>query len=322
MPRLRVKPFYQVIDGVERCPLITPDRLSDLLNFVPKRGDIMQFSYPKAGAHWLQFTVQTILQNGEPVQNYDDFTTNTCLLDYIGLCDWDRPTTIPYGLYMSHVLPPPENFNPEAKYLYIARNPWDCCVSLYHMVKALDVYCFQEGTFEDFFECFLQGDFGYGDYFEHLLAGYSLKDKPNVLFLTYEDMKRDTRGTVMRIARFLGESYARALENNKGELLEHILQKLTVDRMRGILVLNLAGHKDPRIDVRLKEKNVTASEGYEGCRTKFPFVRKGEVGGWKSYYSAEQLRRMGEAIVRKTRGSDVMDLWGEIREEARRLSEE
>lgn len=314
----RPKPFCQVIDGVKRCPLITKERLDDIMKFVPQKGDVLQLSYPKTGTHWIQFTVQTILQGGMAVESYDDFTMVTCLLDYIGLQDWERPSTIPFGLYMSHVLPPLQNFNSEAKYIYVARNPWDCCVSFYHMVKALDIFSFKEGTFDDFFECFIEGDFGYGDYFEHLLYGYGLKNKPNVLFLTYEEMKADTRATVMRIAGFLGKRYAEALqENNSG--FNQLLEKLTVERTKGILVLNLAGHKNPKVDAKIKERKLIASEGFEGCPTMLPFVRKGEVGGWKSYFNAEQLRRMEEVIVQKTGGSDVMNIWAEMREEARRL---
>ncbi|KAH7946943.1 hypothetical protein HPB52_006201 [Rhipicephalus sanguineus] len=316
-PRLR--PFCQVIDGVKRCPLITKERLDDIMKFAPQEGDILQLSYPKTGSHWIQFTVQTIIQEGEVVESYDDFTAVTCFLDYVGLQDWKRLSSTPLGLYMSHVLPPLKNFNSEARYIYIARNPWDCCVSFYHMVKELDIYSFKEGSFDDFFECFIEGDFGYGDYFEHLLYGYGLRNRPNVLFLTYEEMKTDSRGTVLRIAHFIGKHYAKELEENN-ELLENLLSKLTVERTKGILVLNLAGHKNPKIDAKIKERNLTASEGFEGCRTRLPFVRKGEIGGWKDYFSSEQLVRMEETIVRKTSGSDVMDIWANMREEARRLS--
>ncbi|KAL1449347.1 hypothetical protein MTO96_043998 [Rhipicephalus appendiculatus] len=316
-PRLR--PFCQVIDGVKRCPLITRERLDDIMKFVPLKGDVLQLSYPKAGSHWIQFTVQTIIHAGEAVESYDDFTTVTCFLDYVGLQDWERPSSTPLGLYMSHVLPPLENFSSEAKYIYVARNPWDCCVSFYHMVKELDIYSFREGCFDDFFECFIEGDFGYGDYFEHLLYGYGLRNRSNVLFLTYEEMKTDGRGTVLRIARFLGNHYAKDLEENT-QLLQSLLDKLTVERTRGILVLNLAGHKNPKIDAKIKERNLTASEGFEGCATMLPFVRKGEIGGWKDYFNSLQLLRMEETIARKTSGSDVMDIWADMREEARRLS--
>ncbi|XP_075752307.1 sulfotransferase 1C2A [Rhipicephalus microplus] len=317
----RRRPFCQVIDGVKRCPLISRERLNDIMKFVPQKGDVLQVAYPKTGSHWIQFTVQTIIHGGEAVESYDDFTTVTCFLDYIGLKDWERPSSTPLGLYMSHVLPPLKNFNPEAKYIYITRNPWDCCVSFYHMVKELDIYSFKNGSFDDFFECFIEGDFGYGDYFEHLLYGYELKDKPNVLFLTYEEMKRDTRRTVLRIARFLGKHYAKELEENT-QLLEDLLSKLTVEHTRRILVLNLAGHKNPKIDAKMKERNVTAYEGFEGCSTMLPFVRKGEIGGWKDYFNSDLLQRMEETIVSKTSSSDVMNIWADIREEARRLSNE
>ncbi|KAL1447229.1 hypothetical protein MTO96_044348, partial [Rhipicephalus appendiculatus] len=76
-------------------------------------------------------------------------------------------------------------------YVYVARNPWDVCVSLFHMVTNISIFRFEDGTFDEFFEWFLDRDFGYGSYFDHVAAGYALKDKSNVLFLTYEQLKRE-----------------------------------------------------------------------------------------------------------------------------------
>ncbi|KAH7957033.1 hypothetical protein HPB52_014492 [Rhipicephalus sanguineus] len=58
-----------------------------------------------------------------------------------------------------------------AKFVYVARNPWDVCVSFYHMVKDLSVFRFQDGTFDDFLEAFLAGGFGFGSYFQHVASG-------------------------------------------------------------------------------------------------------------------------------------------------------
>ncbi|KAH9384575.1 hypothetical protein HPB48_026584 [Haemaphysalis longicornis] len=90
--------------------------------------------------------------------------------------------------------------NKEAEYVDVARNQCDVCVSLYHMVNNVYIWRFQDGTFDEFVDAFIEGEFGYGSYFDHVAAGYALRHEPNVFFLTYENLKKDTRGTVLFLA--------------------------------------------------------------------------------------------------------------------------
>ncbi|KAH7962868.1 hypothetical protein HPB52_018403 [Rhipicephalus sanguineus] len=91
-----------------------------------------------------------------------------------------------------------------AKYIYVTRNPYDCCVSYYHHCKGLPWYRFTDGSFDDFVDAFVRGKATYGDYFDHLLSWYDHRNDPNVLFLTYEDLKKDAPVSVLKIADFLG----------------------------------------------------------------------------------------------------------------------
>ncbi|KAH7953461.1 hypothetical protein HPB49_008896 [Dermacentor silvarum] len=129
---------------------------------------------------------------------------------HLGVTDPDDlQPSLPLRLFQSHFPIRKELINSEAKYIYVTRNPWDVCVSLYHMVTSLSAYRFQDGTFDDFFDAFLSEDVaGYGNYFNHVVSGYEVKDMNNVFFVTYENLTRDTRGTVLKLARFLGEATA------------------------------------------------------------------------------------------------------------------
>ncbi|KAH9377736.1 hypothetical protein HPB48_004860 [Haemaphysalis longicornis] len=62
MTAARPKPYYQVVDGVPRCPLIAPELLREGFDFVPEKGDLLQVSYPKSGTHWVQYITQLILR--------------------------------------------------------------------------------------------------------------------------------------------------------------------------------------------------------------------------------------------------------------------
>ncbi|KAH7972210.1 hypothetical protein HPB52_009399 [Rhipicephalus sanguineus] len=178
-------------------------------------------------------------------------------------------------------------YSPQARYLYITRNPFDCCVSYYYHTKHMPAYCFEQGTFDDFFELFITGDVEFGDYFDHLLSWYAHRSDPNVLLLTYEELKGDTAGTVVKIASFLGDEYAARLRR------EPALQKV-----------ECAKAQDFPAATSLEELVQRPMTG--------EFVRKGAVGDWKGLFSPVHVQRMLERIRIKTAGSDVMDLWKDI----------
>ncbi|XP_077520434.1 amine sulfotransferase-like [Amblyomma americanum] len=320
MAAVRAKPYYQIIDGVPRCPLALPDAVRRALSFVAKKGDLLQVSFPKSGTHWVQYITQLILNEGEPVSTYEDFTRGAMFIEYREDA-MDYTASTPVRTLCTHLPLRRETLNPEAKYVYVARNPWDVCVSLYHHVKDLSSYRF-DGTFDDFLEAFLAGDLPYGDYFEHVMAGYSLREEPNVLFITYEELMWDKRGGVMRLAHFIGERYGKMLEGDSEESrkrLELILERSTAENMRSVMVLNLSDHPDPLLDKRLKDLSISSKAAYGGDPKRHNFVRKAKVGGWKEHFSPEQLRRLEATIAEKTQESEVMNLWSDIRQEAFQL---
>ena len=44
----------------------------------------------------------------------------------------------------------------------------------------------------------------YGEYFDHLLSWWPHRDDENVLFMKYEDMKKDLSAAVSQVASFIG----------------------------------------------------------------------------------------------------------------------
>ncbi|XP_077533349.1 amine sulfotransferase-like [Haemaphysalis longicornis] len=216
----RRKPKHQVIDGVPRCIRLDPDILRENLKFRARAGDVLESAFPKSGTHWVQFIVQLILKKGEPIPSYKEFADNMRLLEYSRCQDWTP--TLPMRTFFSHLPLSTETMTEEAKYVYVARNPWDVCVSFFHMATNLSSYEYQDATFEEFVHAFVDGNFGYGDYFAHVASGYALKDRPNVFFVTYEELQKNKRNVVLRLAYFLGEEYGKDLESKK-ELLENLL---------------------------------------------------------------------------------------------------
>ncbi|XP_065297546.2 sulfotransferase 2A8-like [Dermacentor albipictus] len=308
------KPFAQDIDGVPRDPHCDPEVLKGALKFRAREGDLVLLSFPKSGTHWVLYIVQLILKKGQPITSYDGFTQN---IIYLGVTHPDdlKPS-LPLRLISSHYPLRKEFISSEAKYIYVTRNPWDVCVSFYHMVTSLSAYRFQDGTFDQFFDAFMSEDVaGYGNYFDHVVSGYELKDIPNVFFVTYENLTKDTRGTVLKLARFLGDSYAVDLEKDN-RMLNEMLERCSADHMREAMVADLRTNSNPGIDKVLRRLDENCKDGHSGDSKKYCFVREAKVGGWKRYFSREQLRRLEEAIKKVEEISPVMELWNDIREEA------
>ncbi|KAG0421868.1 hypothetical protein HPB47_002273 [Ixodes persulcatus] len=209
-------------------------------------------TFPRSGTHWVQQIIQLIVQNGKSASSFIEFTERAPFMEIQEL----KPTRMP-RLLRSHLPIGKVPFSPRAKYVYVARNPWDCCVSCYHLVREVPAFNFSAGTFEEFVDVFLGGQFGFSDYFDHVLSGYKHKDKPNVFFVTYEELQRNKADTVLRLAYFLGENYGRILEENEN-IFKEVLDKSTFSFMKGFMrpspeELKLALGKTPAQFERLKD---------------------------------------------------------------------
>lgn len=309
----RRKPKYQIIDGEPRCLGIDPDILRENLKFRPKSGDVVLSTFPKSGTHWVQFIIQLILKQGEPITTHMEFTDNMRLMEYSRCQDWTP--LLPFRLFFSHLPLSRERMTQEAKYVYVARNPWDVCVSFFHWVTNLSVYEFYDGTFEEFVEAFVDGNFGYGDYFEHVASGYGLKNEPNVFFLTYEELQTNKRAVVLKLAHFLGEQYGKDLENSE-ELLELLLERSTAEAMKSVLVVDLKSGLNEEWQEVISRSEFKVKVGYGGDASKFGIVRTAKVGGWREYFTPELLRRMELRIREAEKKTAFMELWRDVRTEA------
>lgn len=306
------KPCCQIIDGVPRCPGLDPDVFRESLKFRASDGDLVQCTYPKAGTHWVMYVIELILKGDEPVATYEEFLRGVRFIGRMDTEGWQSP--LPIRLFTTHEPLTRDKMNPEARYVYVARNPWDTCVSFYHMVTTLSMFNFRDGSFDEFFEAFMRGDFGYGDYFDHIASGYALSKEPNVLFLTYEQLKKDTKSVVLKLAYFLGDYYGRRLEENE-DWLQTLLERSTAEYMRNVLVLDVQG-VDPAWKTRRTETTVPSKSAYQGDHGRYCLVRSGRPGDWKSQFSPEQLRRIEAKILERGEDASFMDLWKDVREEA------
>ncbi|EFX76431.1 hypothetical protein DAPPUDRAFT_55135 [Daphnia pulex] len=167
-----------------------------------------------------------------------------------------------------------------AKVVYVARNPKDVIVSYFFHHKLIKLHGFT-GTMDEFAEFFMDDEVFNAPYFAHILEAWSKRDHPNMHFMFYEDMKRNLRGEIEKVAAFLGKTLG---EEELVKLTEH----LKFDNFKtNESVNNESGKK-------------TGAFNQEGN-----FIRKGKTGDWKNHFSPELNCRINAWIEKNLAGTDL-----------------
>ncbi|NES22427.1 MAG: sulfotransferase domain-containing protein [Symploca sp. SIO3E6] len=280
------KPSYTLHKNF-RLPMGFPPECFDSgLTYQAQAGDTFIVTYPKCGTTWMQHILWMLHHDGMPLPLGKNINLEVPHLEEVGgefVAALPEPRFI--KTHLTYELTP---YHPEAKYIYVARNPFDCAVSFYYHTKGfIKHYDFAEGTFDKFFLCFLAGEVDWGDYFEHLIPWVEQKNKPNVLFLTYEVMKSDPKAAIIDLAHFLGHAYVKKIENL--QILESVLDHTSFARMS-------------------KDQSRWSSQRPAHLTN---FIRKGEVGDWKSHFSAAQAQQLTQKFREKTKGTEAANLWSQ-----------
>ncbi|KAG0427897.1 hypothetical protein HPB47_025072 [Ixodes persulcatus] len=301
-------PLSQFVDGIRHSPLVPPAMARKALVYRPGDGDITVVTYPKSGTHWTLHIIQLILGRGQGATSFPDLIRQSPHLENHGpeaLQGTPLPRVV--GTHQKLLL---QNFNERARYVYVARNPWDTCVSLYHFMRGITQFQFEDGTFDDFFEAFVTGDLCYGDYFDHVLHGYARKDDPNVFFFTYEQLKADTPGMILKLAYFLGEEYGKMLQGDQ-EMLREVLNKSSFDFMSRVLEpgAQVFSRQFGGLSTPMDKGDNAGTE--RNKKNDFKLFRKGKMNDWKGLFTPGQIQRMQARIDKMTLGTDLMQLWNE-----------
>lgn len=304
--------LYRYVDGVYLTHGFPEQNVRSGMAYKPMDGDVFIACYPKCGTTWMQHIIYYIFNSDAPLRNVMEMMLKLSpFLELVGAQSVENMTRP--GAIKTHLSYDKTPYSEKAKYIVVTRNPYVCCVSYYYHTKNFPEYEFENGTFAQFFDMFVEGKVEFGDYFDHLLSWYKHRDDPNVFFVTYEELKRDTTTWILKLADFLGEEHGKKLRE-RPILLDEVLRKSSLKTMKDFNknVKCFAEAFETLQDTEmteglrlLKETNVEPlSKPMLG-----EFVRKGVVGDWKNHFTMEQISRMKARIALKTKGSDVMDLW-------------
>ncbi|XP_060063178.1 sulfotransferase 1C4-like [Ylistrum balloti] len=263
-------------DGINFPPVVSgnvKDHLEAIRNLKHKNGDILLDTFPKTGTHW-GFDILYMLQNGKAEYSTD----NIAPLDFAPaekIEALDSPRVLVSHLYPQHI--PKFCTEEKCKIIYIYRNPKDTAVSMHSFMKRLDMESMRgyNGKWEDFFELYATQPVHYNTWFEHVKSWLDFKKKnPDlpILFVSFEDMKKDLRSCVQKMAEYLGTK-------QDPEFLDEVARKC-------------------QFNVMSAAKSSHAKETAMSKDGTNPFYRKGEVGDWKNWLTVAQ-NEMYDAVIKE-----------------------
>ncbi|KAL6177969.1 hypothetical protein ACLB2K_049490 [Fragaria x ananassa] len=266
-------------------------------SFRARDTDIFLASSPKCGTTWLKALMSAIQVRNQSQSHHPLLTNNPhdCV-PYLELhVHKNNPTAYLESLPSPRLLATHSSYAslPDSilktsgtRIVYIARNPKDVLVSLWKFSQNVRQQAVSNGQLlsplpiEEAFELFCKGESLAGPFWDHVLgyweASKEIPDK--VLFLKYEDMKKDTEGCVKRLAEFM--RYPFSLEEERQGVVQEVINLCSLENLSNLEV-NKSG-----VSVSLKVDNSH-------------FFRKGQVGDSSNYLTPDMLQRLEEITEHK-----------------------
>ena len=162
--------------------------------------------------------------------------------------------------------------------ILLYRNPKDLLASYYHYALKQSFIGKKPGSWNEFFEQSVKPKTLYmGDWADFLLDWTAaLKDRPGVLCVSYEDMKRDVKKVILDVARLCGIQ-------TDDDVINRVASYTSFNSLRQQGML-------------LPDKGCSAFLSDDASH----HFRKGVVGDWKNYFTEEQNKYIEEQCTHVT----------------------
>ena len=247
-----------------------------LANFKPRSSDVLITTAPKAGTTWMQQILYQLKTGGDESYN--------TIFDVVPWLEWpqaggdwqdrlveferlDEPR-----LFKTHCTYEQTPGVDTVKIVLSSRDPRDCCISFFHHLNDMTDEVYEERgmtrptSFDQYFEDWMS----FGAWFRNVASWWPHVNDDNLLWLRYEDMKKDFPANIDRLIDFLDWSITSEQKNKAMEFSSFNWMKAN------------------------SEKFTVHKSGDKPLFKPGGFIRKGEVGDYKNKLSDEQSSRILE----------------------------
>ncbi|XP_055981439.1 amine sulfotransferase-like [Sorex fumeus] len=224
-------------------------------------------------------------ENLETLDRVPFLEYNICKMDFT-----KRPSPCIFCSHVPYYLVPNDLKNKKAKIVYIYRNPKDVITSYFHFSNLAGLLEGYENM-DIFMHNFLDGKVVGSIWFDHVKDWYEHRHKFNILFLSYEEMRKDLKSAVQKLCNFLGKE----LSDND---MDAVVRQATFDNMKS--------------DSRANYNNILKT--IIGSKSDGHYMRKGTIGDWKNHFTVAQSERFDMIFQRKMKDIPLKFIW-DIKEE-------
>ncbi|KAK7087483.1 sulfotransferase 6B1-like [Littorina saxatilis] len=263
------------------------DHVRSIRNMPMREDDIVIAAFPKCGTHWM-WEVTQMLAKGKA--EHDSRPKQMVMVEFTPVEDFE-PVPSP-RVINTHLFPRQlsrELVTKRSRVVHVIRNPKDVAVSMYFHL--LQMKGFQDDGVLDLARGFLHGGISPGsflDYFAYMKEMTQWqREHPEVpvINIYYEDAKKDLVKCVRQLAEFLKVDAS-------DQLCEDIADQCSFKKL-----------KQADETVKVKDKAPDNPIFKDGSLKKM--FRKGEVGDWKNYFTAELSEEFDRVVPENLKGCDL-----------------
>ncbi|XP_029801396.1 amine sulfotransferase-like [Suricata suricatta] len=262
------------------------DLVENLEDFEIRDDDVFIVTYPKSGTIWFQQILSLIYS-----EEHRKRTGNRSTVDQVPFMEYNfrkknivkRPSPRLFVTHLPYYLFPSGMQNNKAKIIYIYRNPKDVLCSYFYFFKNVALQL--TGSFDELFEQFLEGKVIGSLWFDHIKGWYEHKSLFNIQFMIYEEMKKNFRGSIVKVCKYLGKELI-------DEDMDAVVTQAMFENMKS----------DPRA-------NYDSIMEIVGIPTNGHFLRKGTIGDWKNHMTVEQNERFDKIFQREMKDFPLKFIW-------------
>ncbi|XP_029911895.1 sulfotransferase family 1, cytosolic sulfotransferase 5 isoform X2 [Myripristis murdjan] len=268
-------------------PIVTHWKRVETFRAFPE--DVLIATYPKAGTTWIQEIVDLIFNHGDAEKArraplhirmpFLEMTAPDPTFSGITLLEKMQPPRI-IKTHLPIQLIPNTFWEAGCKVIYVARNPKDTVVSYFNFER-MNLITPEPGPWPQYLDKFMKGQLGWGSWSDHVKGYWREKERKQILYLFYEDMKETPAKGIRQIADFLGQQLSE-------DIVSNIVQMTTFAAMRENPMANYSTVPDTIFDRKASD-----------------FLRKGEVGDWQNHFSPEENAAFEEHYIKAMAGCNI-----------------